>query len=47
MSLAAGSRIGPYEIRSLLGTLRLRSGQAGGWVRCGARTTPGCSGMSR
>jgi len=30
MSLAAGSRIGPYEIRSLLGTLRLRSGQAGG-----------------
>jgi eukaryotic-like serine/threonine-protein kinase len=30
MSLAAGSRIGPYEVKSLLGALRLGSGQAGG-----------------
>jgi hypothetical protein len=30
MSLAADTRLGPYEILGLIGTLRLRSGQAGG-----------------
>jgi len=30
MSLAAGTRLGPYEILGLIGALRLRSGQAGG-----------------
>ena len=30
MSLAAGTRLGPYEVLGLIGALRLRSGQAGG-----------------
>jgi hypothetical protein len=32
MPLAAGARLGPYEILGLIGALRLRSGQAGGPV---------------
>jgi hypothetical protein len=30
MSLAAGTRLDPYEVLGLIGALRLRSGQAGG-----------------
>ena len=30
MPLAAGTRLGRYEVLALIGALRLRSGQAGG-----------------
>ena len=42
MFLAAGTRLGPYEILGLIGALRLRSGQAGGpiFVHGGSTNEP-------